>query len=167
MAVTLVRHTRPDVAEGVCYGRSDLALAAGFEADCGAVIAGLAPPVAVVSSPLRRCRILAERICAVFGVALHVSEDFSEMDFGTWEGRRWDAIGRPALDAWAADFFGYGGHGGETVEMLRDRVARGLQALPDGALVVTHAGVIKAALALRGDVDGWEYRPAFGAVVRL
>lgn len=96
-----------------------------------------------------------------------VSQDFAEMDFGDWENRRWEEIGRAALDDWAADFLGYAGHGGESVAHLRDRVARGLEAVPEGAVVVTHAGVIKAALVLRGDAAGWDHRPEFGAVVRV
>ncbi len=167
MALTLLRHTLPDVAEGVCYGRRDLALADGFEAECATVLAGLEPPTAIVTSPLWRCRILAERVSDRFEVPLTVSPDFIEMDFGTWEGQRWDAIGRAALNAWADDFLDYAGHGGESVAQLQKRVARGLHSLPDGALVVTHAGVIKAALALKGDAAGWEHRAAFGSLVRI
>ncbi|MGY9046928.1 hypothetical protein P775_14330 [Puniceibacterium antarcticum] len=167
MAVTLVRHTRPDVAKGICYGRTDLTLAEGFVTECDAVIAALPRPSVVVSSPLERCRVLATRVSAEFGVDLILSEDFIEMDFGAWEGVAWDAIGRGPLDDWAADFLGYAGHGGESVAQLRDRVARGLSGLPDGAVVVTHAGVIKAALALRGDAAGWDHRSEFGAVVPL
>jgi len=167
VALTLVRHTRPDVAEGVCYGRTDLALAAGTEAAFAEVLAALEPPTVVVSSPLRRCRLLAQHIARACGVGLTLDADFTEMDFGTWEGLRWDAIGPEALDAWAADFLSYDGHGGESVALLRDRVARGLAAAPNGAVIVTHAGVIKAALALRGAADAWAYRPAFGMQVRL
>ncbi|SNR58472.1 alpha-ribazole phosphatase [Puniceibacterium sediminis] len=162
-----MRHTRPDVAEGLCYGRTDLGLAAGSMADCDGVITRLSCPTMVVSSPLERCRVLASRISGAFGVEQTVSQDFAEMDFGHWENRRWDDIGRDALDAWAADFLGYAGHGGESVAQLRDRVARGLDSVPEGALVVTHAGVIKAALVLRGDAAGWDHRPGFGAVVRV
>ena len=34
MGLMLVRHTRPDVAPGVCYGRTDLDVAASFSAEC-------------------------------------------------------------------------------------------------------------------------------------
>ena len=83
---------------------------------------------------------------------------------------RWESIPRTELDAWAADFFHARPHGGESVQRLHERVTA---AIADyrrtGAthVVVTHAGVIKSALAHGGHPDGWKATVEFGASVRL
>jgi alpha-ribazole phosphatase len=75
-------------------------------------------------------------------------ERLLEMDFGSWEGRRWDDIPRADLDAWAADVAGYAPPGGESPRQLQRRAldfVAGL-AVPE-AVIVTHAGVIRTLLA--------------------
>ncbi len=163
----LLRHTRPEGAEGLCYGRLDLGLDAGFEDEVSRLAAELPEFSAVVSSPLSRCLMLAQRLGAARGVGVSVAAELIEMDFGAWEGIPWDAVPRGELDAWAADFLEAAPHGGESVRVLADRVALGMAAVPDGALVVTHAGVIKAVLAARGVDGAWEARPAFGEFLQL
>lgn len=143
MILHLIRHPKPVVEAGICYGRLDL------EAENPGVVAArlrteLPPDVPVWSSPLRRCRSLAE--------LLHprpiLDERLIEMDFGRWEGRPWDAIPRAELDAWAADVAGYAPPGGESPRLLQGRAlafVAGL-AVPE-AVIVTHAGVIRTLLA--------------------
>lgn len=166
----LLRHTSPEVAAGVCYGRTDLGLAPGFAAAAAAALAGLPPVARVVSSPLSRCLRLAELIAAARGLALETDARLAEMDFGDWEGRKWSDLPRVGLDQWAADFHGARPHRGESVAMLAARVAAALEAAaprdpPD--LWVTHAGVARAACALRGRDPGWDTRLDFGAWLDL
>jgi len=170
MHLILVRHTRPCVAAGVCYGITDLDLAPTFNDEAAAIVATLPVADRLVSSPLRRCRRLAERIGAAQGVVPVFDERLREFDFGTWEGVRWDAIPRAELDAWAADFFHARPHGGESVHMLRERVETAIadyRRSGESHVVITHAGVIKAALAQSGHPDGWKAAVGFGAAVRL
>jgi alpha-ribazole phosphatase len=159
----LVRHTTPDVEKGICYGQTDLALAGSFAMEAQAVAArlsGMVPGLPILSSPLMRCRRLAESLGPH-----EVHPAFTEMDFGRWEGVSWDAIPRHELDAWAGDFMGARPHGGESVAQLRDRVAAGLESLPQDCVIVTHAGVIKAVAAILNHPEGWEIKPAFGEVL--
>ena len=170
MPVILVRHTRPAIPEGVCYGALDLDLAPTFDDEAAAVLTALPRARRLVSSPLRRCRRLAERIGAARDITPVFDERLREFDFGTWEGVPWDDIPRPELDAWAADFFHARPHGGESVRMLHDRVGAAIADYRgSGAshVVVTHAGVIKAALARAGHPDGWKAVVEFGASIRL
>ena len=167
MAVTLLRHTTPRQHKGLCYGRSDLALADSFEDELASLAPGLPPYRKVISSPLSRCRLLAEQLARQADLPLVIAPDWIEMDFGTWEGLAWSDIPRDQLDAWAADFHGYRGHGGESVAMLAQRVERGLQAAPEDALIVTHAGTIKAALAARSTPGAWDHTSEFGTWIRL
>ena len=170
MPVILVRHTRPAVPAGVCYGMTDLDLAPTFEDEAMAVVATLPPADRVVSSPLRRCRLLAERIGAARGIAPVFDDRLREFDFGAWEGVPWEGIPKAELDAWAADFFHARPHGGESVHMLRERVGTAIADYRRSTLshvVITHAGVIKAALAQSGHPDGWKANVEFGAAIQL
>ena len=171
MALTLIRHTQPAVKPDICYGRTDLALAHTFAEEAEAVLAQLEPAVALVSSPLSRCRALAELI----GSALHLQPAYDrrlqEMDFGTWEGRDWNDIPRTELDAWAADFLHAQPHGGESVHAFVARVHEVLAELrKDGVsrLVVTHAGVIKASTVAKGtDRSSFQASVAYGGMLRI
>lgn len=167
MALTLLRHTTPDVSRGLCYGVTDLALVEGYEQEIETALSGLNAPTAIISSPLTRCLRLAEGAARHFGLELSVSTHWQEMDFGQWEGRKWSDIPRAELDAWAEDFMGYDGHGGESVAMLEARVRQAMADAPEGALIVTHMGCIKAALAISGGADGWQAKLGFGASLVL
>ena len=155
------------MARGICYGRSDLGVAASFEEELVRVQAGLPRFDRIVSSPLRRCQVLAARLAEAHGMGVTTREDITEMDFGAWEMQPWDGIPRDDLDLWAADFMGARPHGGECVQMLRDRVARALDTLVPGTLVVTHSGVIRAAAAITGHEAGWDIKISFGGWVQI
>lgn len=152
MDVVLIRHPAVDIEPGICYGRSDVPLAAPADAGARAVHAhlsalGAPSPRQVWTSPLTRCVSVAERLAQVFDVPLRCDADWQEMDFGAWEMQRWDDIDRAALDAWAADLMHACAHGGESVARLVERVARRADALArfdEPQWVVTHAGVIRA-----------------------
>lgn len=162
MAVTLLRHTTPEVAKGTCYGVTDLDLAASFATEAATALADMTAPSLIISSPLKRCLHLADHASQHFGCELWVAEDWKEMDFGRWEGRLWDDLPRAELDAWAAAFASYRGHGGESVSQLEARITRALSEAPDDALIVTHMGCIKAALVAAGDAQGWQAQLGFG-----
>lgn len=153
MRLFLIRHPAPDVAPGTCYGRTDLPLAE----DAASVAASLAPllPAAapLFSSPLARCRRLAE----LLHPAPRIDDRLRELDFGAWEMQPWDAIDRAALDAWAADPLHFAPPGGEAVADLRARVRSFLAELAGDAILVAHAGVMKLCAAELAGVapDAW------------
>lgn len=143
MQLYLIRHPAPDVAPGICYGRSDLALAEDVAAAAARILPQLPPGVAVYSSPLRRCLALARALHP----APRCDARLAEMNFGDWEMQPWHQIQRAALDGWAADPLGYTPPQGESVAELCDRVLGFVaEARRDGvrrAVLVTHAGVMK------------------------
>lgn len=152
MDVVLIRHPAVGVEPGICYGRSDVPLAAPADAGAQAVRAHLsalgAPlPAQVLTSPSTRCLSVAERLAQAFDVPLRCDAGWQEMDFGAWEMQRWDDIDRAALDAWAADLMHACAHGGESVARFVERVARQADAIAqfdESQWVVTHGGVIRA-----------------------
>jgi alpha-ribazole phosphatase len=125
---------------------------------------------AIITSPLRRCRLLAEAIGAARGLTVETDPRLAEMDFGDWEGQPWSDIPRAGLDEWAADFLHARPHGGESVAQLQARVLAalaGYRARPGHHLLVTHAGVIKAALASGPRAEDWPPALAFGEFVTI
>lgn len=140
-----LRHPRPAVASGVCYGRTDLALGPESAADISAALAATPLVVRVIASPARRCRALAEGLAARDGVKLTFDPRLWEMDFGAWEGRAWDQIDRAESDPWSADPWMLAPPGGETFAELHARVAVALADAALGTALICHAGPIRAA----------------------
>lgn len=162
-----LRHTTPAVAKGVCYGATDLPLARGHLTEFAKTVSNLPQATRIISSPLQRCRFLADHVGACLGLGVEVNDDLREMDFGRWEMTPWDDVPRAELDAWAADFMRASPHGGESVSRLQARVAAAIEDIEPTTLVVTHSGVIRAAAALRDHADGWNIDVKFGGWVRL
>jgi alpha-ribazole phosphatase len=170
MGLILLRHTTPAVEPGICYGQTDLAVADTFNAEATTVRDALPPYTRIVTSPLVRCSQLAHFIGGFASLPVETDPRLIEMDFGAWEGQAWSAIPRQELDAWAGDFLHARPHGGESVALLR---ARTLAALTDWCevreptLIVTHAGVIKAALATGDTAADFDMRIDFGGFVTM
>jgi broad specificity phosphatase PhoE len=151
----LVRHAESGTP-GVYYGRSDVAVTDEGRRQEAALLDALAQTrfAAVVTSPLTRCRALAERIADAQGLAPEVNDAVAEIHLGDWEGRTFDdasniyrEIGRQLLEYDPALAF----PGGESLAGFRDRVAVAWDALtrrhagaPGPVLVVCHGGVIRA-----------------------
>ncbi|MES2687733.1 MAG: histidine phosphatase family protein [Pseudomonadota bacterium] len=152
MRLWLVRHAPVLLAPGSCYGALDLpADAAATLAAAQALADALPQGLRVSTSPLQRCEHLSQ---SLYGLRPDLMPEtdarLREMNFGNWEGRRWDAIAQSEFDAWTADFAGHavGGHG-ETVRAVMTRVGEAFDELGDADTVwVTHAGIIRAAQLL-------------------
>ena len=162
MAVIVVRHPET-VDPRVISGQSDIALAPHALAAIDRIVAALPPARRLVSSDLSRCRILAEAIAARSGLACKCDPRWREQSFGIWEGRRWDEVdGREFLDHWTTAT----PPGGESIGEGRARVAAALEDIDDETLVVTHAGPIRCALAIRRDIgidEAFAIEVAFGS----
>lgn len=142
MELHLIRHPRPDVPPGICYGQSDVGLA-----EPAATVAARLRPLLPASfelhaSPLQRARLLAEQ----FGTP-RLDVRLKEIHFGDWEGQLFAEIGT-ALDEWAADPMGFRAPGGESAREMSARVLHWLDALlasaPERVVVVAHGGPLRA-----------------------
>lgn len=153
MRLLLVRHPRPEVAAGLCYGSTDVPANADETRRVHAALseAGLPGGLPVYASPLQRCADLARLLAGdkvVFDMRL------AEMAFGTWELRSWDDIGRDEVDTWNADLLHYRPGGGESLLQVARRVAAFRAALhaagQSEALVICHAGTMRLLAAMQG-----------------
>ena len=121
--IYVVRHPRPAVDTRLCFGRSDVDLAVTAPTEIGATLAALPPVDAIYSSPARRCLRLASAVAARDSITICTDERLHEIDFGRWEGRRWDEVPRHELDAWARDSWRARPGGGESLRSLWVRIA--------------------------------------------
>ncbi len=151
MQLYLVRHTRPAIASGICYGQSDLDVGDSFMEDLNIVRSKLADvsPIISFSSPLQRCTKLAEQLQLP---VLKTDARLMELDFGDWEMQAWEAIPRQQLDAWSLTYIDTPPPNGESFLALQQRVIAFIDQLQSQyqghtILIITHAGVIRALLA--------------------
>lgn len=152
MQLILVRHPKPQVAAGICYGSTDLPADPDDLRRVREALASLAPATPLVSSPLLRCAELAHQLARQSGSpSLSFDGRLAEMHFGKWEMQAWDAIPRAQIDAWAADPAGYRPGGGESVLQMANRVAAFHAELQrqqhERIMVLCHAGTIRLLLA--------------------
>lgn len=151
MDLYLIRHTQPEIEAGLCYGRLDVPLPPDAAAACAAVAARLPAVDELWTSPLGRCRALADVIGARMNLIVRPDERLRELAFGAWEGRPWDVLDRAETDRWAADYWHRAPPGGESYRELHERVLAALTDIASCAAqcvaVVTHAGPIRALLA--------------------
>lgn len=153
----IVRHGETEGESSVrLYGRTDVGLSeAGREQmrRTGAALAHVTFDTVIVS-PLRRSRDSAAIILGGRGPEPRIEPEFTEIDFGTWEG--WTLAEAEARDpenfaARIADGADFAFPGGDSKREFFTRTARAaariFNPLPGRTLAVLHKGVIKGALA--------------------
>ena len=143
MQLHLIRHPRPAIEPGICYGQSDIGLAESAVEVATRLKPLLPDAYTVHASPLLRARLLAEAL----GTPT-LDERLKEIHFGDWEGRSFESIGS-AIDEWADDPLGFRAPGGESAREMSARVLHWLSALQLSAptepvVVVAHGGPLRA-----------------------
>jgi alpha-ribazole phosphatase len=173
MEIYLIRHTSPDIGIDVCYGQTDINVGPLFEKEAVSVKNRLdiSEPIAVYSSPLKRCARLASMLSTD---DFKLDDRLLEMNFGDFEGQKWTQIDRTLFSEWADDFVNNAPPGGENFLSLYNR---SLAFLKDPQIqkhktivVVTHAGVIRC---LIGHVLGlplenvFRFQIYFGSISKI
>ena len=153
--ILLARHGQTaDNADGLILGRRDPPLSAtGWEqAEALGARARRAGVAAVWTSPLARARQTAAIVAGAVGCDPVILNDLIESDRGTWEGQSVAQLARTSPQLHAAFERGDAGFtfpGGESLLHQMQRTRRALTEVAAGAapaLVVAHAGTIRAAL---------------------
>ena len=149
MEVYLIRHTKLQVPNEVCYGQTDVETASTFEEEKDKVLLQLPEKMElVISSPLTRCLKLARHIPCD---NLKTDPRLMEMNFGEWELKKWDDIDQQSLKAWMDDYVHVAPPGGESMLQMHERVMacwNGIKKLNcEKIAVVSHSGAIRMILA--------------------
>jgi alpha-ribazole phosphatase len=145
MEIHLIRHTKPDIGKGICYGQSNIGVLDSFENEKSSFISKLNTDFdAVFSSPLERCLILSK---AIKGDNLLIDNRLMEYNFGEWEGRPWAEIPQDELEPWMIDFVNIPAKGGENLNEMYERVSAFINDLllkeNKKVLIVAHSVVIR------------------------
>ena len=182
MDIYLIRHTEVTVGRQIAYGQTDVDLADTYDEQFDRLQhhlpdGSLLPhPTVIFSSPLRRCRQLADDLASVLTSGSQIEtapgqtavvdaqrprvqfdDRLKEFFFGDWEMRPWADINPDQLAPWRADFVTIRTPNGENFQDVFDRVSQFWQEqiLPlaeteslQPVFVVSHGGVIRALLCL-------------------
>ncbi|MBL4559759.1 MAG: alpha-ribazole phosphatase [Labilibaculum sp.] len=155
MEIYLIRHTKVDIEQGICYGQKDVDLAKSYPEELNAVkekLQGIDFDL-VLSSPLSRAKKLASDI---FGDQVEEDKRLMELNFGDWEGKVWDEIKDPLFPAWMEDFVNKKCSNGESFVMLRDRVLEFWNEIKSKdckkIAIFTHGGVIRTIKAIEKNI---------------
>jgi alpha-ribazole phosphatase len=152
----LIRHCEPEEgARGRIYGTLDVGLSAQGRMQAVELVDRLdgVHVDGMWTSPRRRARETAEPLAAARGLRLSEDDDLRELDFGELEGRTFDEIAQtePELyKTWMDTPTEVRFPGGECYADLKTRSVRALEravAKNESVVVVTHGGVVRAALA--------------------
>ena len=154
--IYLLRHGEL-VESGILCGRTDIALSAIGEQQLVTATKNLPEISSCYSSPLIRCRTFAEQYCQRAGISLQVLTELQEMNFGDWDGKRYQTLtlGDFWQDPWQCQ-----PPNGETMANFTQRVDHFWQGLlmqlpqtsdeknqSSNTLVFSHGGVIRYILA--------------------
>lgn len=157
MELWLIRHTAVDLPAGICYGQSDVPLRASFAREAAEVARRLDGVRfdEVWCSPLSRCVRLAE---ACGYPDARRDPRLMELDFGSWELRRFDEIRDPQLQRWYDDYLHTPATGGESFDDQRRRVAAFLTELSRRTglrrvALFVHGGTILCARIFAGQLS--------------
>ncbi|MEM9857030.1 MAG: alpha-ribazole phosphatase [Bacteroidota bacterium] len=148
MEIYLVRHTTPNIEKGVCYGQADIDVTQTFESEVKRIEQLLPDGSKCISSPLLRCRRMADRISESY----ELDNRLKEMSFGEWEQKKWSDINETSLNQWMQDFVNNAPPRGESFNDLMKRVLDFWNDLTknksaEKIVVCTHGGVIRSIVA--------------------
>ncbi len=167
----LLRHTRPEIAKGLCYGRTDVPLAVARVLAHNSLRATLPKIDQIFCSPSTRCHRLALDLALA---PITLAPALRELDFGSWEGLLWSEIPRHESDPWAENFIERAPPGGESFRDLVRRVCAFLRSLSwpsdEDRLLITHSGVIRALRTWeegKGLARAFEDALPYGSLVEL
>lgn len=139
-----VRHPKPDIEPGICYGRLDMDIHPDGHAQIERALTAIGPASRIISSPAKRCRGLALALARRDRLAAEFDARLLEMDMGEWEGVPWREIPRELSEQWLRDPFNLPCPGGESFRQLQGRVLEALSDIDRKTVVICHAGPIRA-----------------------
>lgn len=161
LTIYLIRHTEPLISTGICYGQLDCSVTEDYVKQFANISHYFNDKKidAIYSSPLYRCALLAEDLAKQhFHCSVIYRDAFKEINFGDWEGQKWNDIGREKIEQWNENRLHFQFPNGETPFIFIQRVLKeyaSLQSLNNQTqenktiVLVTHAGVLRTIL---GDI---------------
>jgi alpha-ribazole phosphatase len=172
--IYLIRHTKTQTVNGLCYGQTNVELADSFIAEVQLIhekLPKLSEDCLIISSPLARCVKLAQ----TFSKPIETDARLQEVNFGEWENLRFDEIDVELLKNWTENFVTMPPPNGESFSDLCRRAGSFWDELvankpAEQVLLITHAGVIRALFAHVLELppaNAFKFRVDVGSVHKL
>jgi len=169
-----LRHPKPEIDPGICYGRTDLEIADIGHEQIEQALVDTPKATRIIASPALRCRKLTMSLAKRDGLDVDFDERLWEMHMGDWEGIAWKDIDRSLSEHWLEDPINRPTPNGESFADLQARVSATISELLDDhamtTLVVCHAGPIRATqMAWEGISfrDAFTQTPPYSEPIRL
>lgn len=147
MEIFLVRHTETVSPKGICYGQADVDIKDPYLDIFEEIKSQLPTDAIVYSSPLQRCKKMAE----FFSDNIIFDNRLKEMNFGNWELLAWNDIPHEEINPWMDNFVTVRVPNGESFEDLYHRVgdfySELLQKNHDKVILFCHDGTIRSILS--------------------
>ncbi|TAG87383.1 MAG: alpha-ribazole phosphatase [Bacteroidetes bacterium] len=173
--IYLIRHTTPLIEKGICYGQTDLKLAASFEQELQE-IKNILPnfdEIPIYSSPLFRCKHLAQFLQKNKDL-IYLKDELKEMNFGDWEMKKWAEIDEDLVNNWMQNFIEQPTPNGESYQIVKNRVNifwnQLLEKSDEKVGIVTHFGVIQSILGILFEMPAakaFRFELEYGAIIRI
>lgn len=149
MEIYLVRHIEPSIEKGICYGQLDIGIPDDYQIQHQQIMNALPDDFdAIFSSPLSRCKQLAEHISNT----VIYDNRLMEVNFGDWEGKKWNDINQIELDAWMNNYIIATPPNGESLTDVLNRFSDFIVEIKtkrhNKIVIVAHAGIIRCAMNL-------------------
>ena len=147
MEIFLVRHTETVCEKGICYGQADMDIKEPYIEFFQEIKTQLPTDAILYSSPLLRCKKMAEFISK----DITFDKRLMEMNFGNWELQPWNDIALEEINPWMDNFVTVRVPNGESFEDLHERVGEFyselLQKKEAKVIIICHAGSIRSILS--------------------
>ncbi|NIF06826.1 alpha-ribazole phosphatase family protein [Chryseobacterium sp. Tr-659] len=146
MEIHLIRHTAVENPENLCYGFAEMPLRKEYHEDFNDLNFDTDFDW-VISSPSHRCTLLADH----FKLNYQTDERLREMNFGSWELKKWTEIPEEEINPWYNDFINIRATNGENLLEMQSRILAFWNELIQKEhlhtiLIITHAGAIRLIL---------------------
>ena len=173
MKIYAIRHTSVNVKPGICYGQTDVDVAESFHEEQKRLLQELGQVSfdTILSSPLLRCRKLAESLFP--NEEIHFDSRLKELNFGDWEMLPWDEIyAQPAGKMWMNNYQTLPTKNGESYPEMVERVSAFIKEIEklnaENIAVVAHAGLVRILKSVIEKVAISElfenFKPAYASV---
>lgn len=176
MKIYAIRHSNVNVKPGICYGQADVDVAETFYEEQKRLLQEIDQVSfnAVWSSPLLRCRKLAESLFP--NKEIQFDSRLKELNFGDWEMMSWDGIyAQPEGKTWMDNYQTLPTKNGESYPEMVARVSAIINEIKklnaENIAIVAHAGVIRILKSVIENVPISQlfenFKPAYASVTIL
>ncbi|MGA1250138.1 MAG: histidine phosphatase family protein [Candidatus Kapaibacteriota bacterium] len=173
MDLYFLRHTTVAVDNDVCYGQTEIPVASSFLQEASDTMKLVPDKMHAVyfSSPTRRCIQLAEFISKRPSMQ---DPRLSDLNFGTWERKKWSEIDEEELESWMNDVIYKAPPEGESYEQLILRVKDFFEEVVTKnyktVVISTHASIVRAILSYVLEIPyqrTFDMQIAFGSITKI